>query len=162
MHMGVDLARGKDAAYITISGKSFPIVSYEIEYSGANEGHIRAEAAMITSFVPNRGLGVEFNAGVACDEVYDKLNDIIGENEMGRCGDETTACADSSVTLAERAAKLDLDEDKRLLIEAGVIYDDGTITRDGEKLLAQVLLNENKDKVVAKVKAIKEAEKEEK
>lgn len=59
---------------------------------------------------------------------------------------------------SQKIKELSLDEDTRLLRKHNVINTEGDITGNGVDVLIDLLLEENRDKVVAKLKALDAAE----
>lgn len=69
---------------------------------------------------------------------------------------------DNYGTLSDKIVQLDTDKDTKLLKEYGVIDSTGVLTGEGKSALVQILFEENKEKFLEKIRAIKAAEKKDK
>lgn len=62
-------------------------------------------------------------------------------------------------TIRQKIASARMDEDTRILTEAGIISDKGNLTSVGRRVLADVLFEENKAEIVELVKSTLTTEK---
>ncbi len=93
-----------------------------------------------------RGFIKELRYGVSTSD-YEDCNEK--EKAVSNCYQD---CADNG-SLVRKYNDISKGKDHAVLRKAGVISSDGVLTESGERLLLQLLLEENREKVVEAVKA---------
>lgn len=73
----------------------------------------------------------------------------------------TTTKEEPEMSVSSKIKELSLNADDKLLREYGVVDDDGDLTCEGKRVLENLLFEENKAAIVAKLKEVKASEKKE-